>query len=579
MHRFIFLILGSAFLFLRADTPIMPLSKVKPGMFGEWKTVVEGNQMGTYQLQILGIKSDYYGGVDIPIIIAKALDDSHKQSGPVAGMSGSPVYIKGKLIGAYAYGQPGQKNEAIIGITPIENMLSVLDKGDKNKMRQVDSDPSNYSLEKVPQEFSLKTTLEATPTPLLMGGFSSKSLEHFAPEWKALGFNPVNALSGTTQNIQGLPLTPGNPVAAVLCQGDFQVAATGTVTWRSGDQILAFGHGFTRLGSCSIPMAKAEILTIVQTLMRSYKLSNVAPGSGTIYQDRRAGIAGKVNQLPQMIPLSIQVKNSGYRNQSYHAELWNQQDFTPLMASNTLSQSIEQAETSGGIRTNRVEADITFQDGSILEWADLATGKRNGYSLAKRFHSWAKRLWRNPFEEVAVKSISFQVESIDDLHETLLKRVLLSQKSVEPGQYLDLEVRLSSYRGEAFSRKISIKIPDTGLDTNFLQLHLLDASEAKRLLRQTGTPLVDDWKSLLQDLRRYLAPDKMYLFLTQNNEGVHLDGTDLPGLPSSVQHLMGSDQWEQVKSDLNHEILWESSIDFQGVFRGKYQTNLEINFL
>ena len=573
------MILGSAFFFLRADTPIMPLSEVQVGMVGEWKTVVEGNQMQTYQLEILGIKSAYYGGVDIPVIIAKALDDSHKQSGPVAGMSGSPVYCNGKLIGAYAYGQPGQKNEAIIGITPIESMLSLLDKKDNEKIRQAGSDSPDYSSKKNPQEFSLNTTLVATPTPLLMGGFSSKSLEHFAPEWKALGFNPVNALSGTTQNIQGLPLTPGNPVAAVLCQGDFQLAATGTVTWRSGDQILAFGHRFTRLGSCSIPMAKAEILTIVQTLMRSYKLSNVAPASGTIYQDRLAAIAGKVNQVPQMIPLSIQVKNSGYRNQSYHAELWNQQDFTPLMASNTLSQSIEQAETSGGIRTNRVEADITFQDGSILEWADLATGTGNGYSLAKRFHSWAKRLWNNPFEEVAVKSISFQVESIDDLHETLLKRVLLSQKSVEPGQHLDLEVCLSAYRGEEFSRIISIKIPDTGLDKNSLQLHLLDASGAVRLLRQTGTPLVDDWKSLLEDLGRYRTPDKLYIFLTQSNEGIHLNGTDLPGLPSSLQHLMGGNQWEKVKSDLNHEILWESSIDFKGVFQGNYKTNLEVNSL
>ena len=578
MYLFIQLIFCSAFCFLAASTPIMPLSEVRVGMIGEWKTVVEGNQMRTYRLEILGVQ-DNFNGPDFPIIIAKALDPSQKESGPVGGMSGSPVYCNGKLIGAYAYGFTWSKNQALIGITPIENMLSVLDIDAEKNSPPRGSEPSGGLLKNLSKDFLPNSSWKAVPTPLMMGGFSTQSVEVFASEWRALGLNPVQAPIGKTQSTTGLPLIAGNPVAGIFSQGDFQMAGVGTVTWRSGDRILAFGHPFLRSGSCAMPMAKAEIVTIVQSLNQSFKLSQVALASGTIYQDRLAAIAGNLQYPPKMIPISIDVNRYGFKERNYRAELFDHQDFTPLIASTALLESIARAETGGGIRTDRVEANITFEDGSILEWSDLATGKKNAKLLSGRFLSWARRLWGNPFEEVSVKAISFQVESIENLRETFLERVLLSQNEVEPGKSLEVEVRLSSYRGEESARWISIKIPDSGLDTSTLQLHLLDASAAERLLRQKGAPLVDDWRTLLQDLSYSRSPDKMYLFLTQSNKGLHLDGTDLPGLPSSVQHLLSSDQWEQVKSSLHHEILWQSSIDFPGVFKGSYQTSLEINHL
>ena len=258
--------------------PILPLSEIKAGMRGEWHTVVSGTRIDSFPMEVVGIVENFIGP-QRPVIICKALDATNILTGPVAGMSGSPVFIDGKLIGAYAYGFLWPKEQSLFGVTPIEDMLEVESNyppvfkhaGTNGLTRaEAGADPqwlaTPASAASLPPLATLQSAMKPLPTPLFVSGVSERTLRKFAPQLAGLGLEVMQAPSGRASHNIDNDLKPGTPVAGVLMSGDFHFAGTGTVTWRKGNRILAFGHPFLQSGPAEMPMASAEILTVVQSV-------------------------------------------------------------------------------------------------------------------------------------------------------------------------------------------------------------------------------------------------------------------------------------------------------------------------
>ncbi|HEV2320167.1 MAG TPA: hypothetical protein VGV18_10485, partial [Verrucomicrobiae bacterium] len=298
------------------STPIMPLADIKPGMKGEWHTVVSGTRIDSFPMQVVGVANNFIGP-GRPVIICEGLDATNKLTGPVAGMSGSPVYVDGKLLGAYAYGFVFPHDQDLFGVTPIEEMLEVEKYPPAanpwgNGLMAGAAAPGNpqwlaapVAGANVPPLTEMQSVFKPLPTPLFVSGISQRTLQMFGPELNKLGLQLMQAPSGSADPVANTNLEPGAAVSGVLMSGDFDFAGTGTVTWRDGNRILAFGHPFMQSGPTEMPMATAEILTVVSSIEESFKLLNVGQVVGTIYQDRLTGIAGEVGRMPRTTHVQI----------------------------------------------------------------------------------------------------------------------------------------------------------------------------------------------------------------------------------------------------------------------------------
>ena len=369
-----------------ADDPaIMPLADIKPGMFGEWHTTVAGSRVDSFPMQVVGIAENFIGP-QRPVIICKALDATNKLTGPVAGMSGSPVFIGGKLIGAYAYGFTWPKEQALIGVTPIESMLEVENNyppaahpAGTNGVARTESGgdpewlvaPAGDAVS-LPAPATLQSVMKPLPTPLFVSGISARVLQKFSARLSALGLDVMQAPSGRASHDIDNDPKPGQPLAGVLMSGDFQLAGTGTVTWRKGNRILAFGHPFMQAGPSDMPMASAEILTVVQSVSRSFKLSNTGPIIGTIYQDRLTAIAGEIGRKPATTHFEVHLEAPGGKTRFFQGELFQNQTMSPQIAAMSLLESIYSTMETADQQTIYLESEMEIPGHAPVKLSDAS---------------------------------------------------------------------------------------------------------------------------------------------------------------------------------------------------------------
>ena len=386
----------------RADDsmPIMPLSEIKPGMTGEWHTVVSGSRVDSFPMEVVGIVENFIGP-QRPVIICKALDATNKLTGPVAGMSGSPVFINGKLIGAYAYGWTWPKDQALIGVTPIEiharsgDQLSARWHKPKGTNSLASRNPAEAGADPqwlvapaaawpdLPAPATLQSAMKPLPTPLFVSGISERTLRKFSSRLSALGLDVMQAPSGRAHDIDNDP-KPGQPLAGVLMSGDFHFAGTGTVTWRHGNRILAFGHPFLQSGPAEMPMASAEILTVVQSVARSFKLSNTGPVIGTIYQDRLTAIAGEIGRKPNTTHFEAHLDAPGGKTRFFQGELFQNQMLSPIISAISLLESLYDTMESEEQQTIYLDTTLEIPGHEPVRLADAASGEDGAFELVIR---------------------------------------------------------------------------------------------------------------------------------------------------------------------------------------------------
>jgi hypothetical protein len=566
---------------VRADDgmPILPLSEIKAGMTGEWHTVVSGTRIDSFPMEVVGIVENFIGP-QRPVIICKALDPTNILTGPVAGMSGSPVFIGGKLIGAYAYGFLWPKEQALIGVTPIEAMLEVASNyppvfkhTGTNGLTRVETgaDPQWLAAPadrvNLPSLATLQSAMKPLPTPLFVSGVSERTLKKFGPQLAALGLDVMQAPSGTvTHNIDN-DLKPGSPLAGVLMSGDFHITGTGTVTWRQGNRILAFGHPFLQSGPTEMPMASAEILTVVQSVQRSFKLSNTGPIIGTIYQDRLTAIAGEIGRKPDTTHFEVQLQPPGGKERHFQGELFENQMLSPVLSAISLLEAIDSTLESEDQQTIYMDTTMEIEGHDPIKLSEAASGEDAGFFLAIRQLDLYESLLDNPCEFPNVKSLSFRIRLVDGWKSSRLDSLEIDRDLAKPGSTLHVIIGVRNYRGDPATLPLSIPLP-ADLRASEVQLFVGNADAALQLDEPPRVP-PQTLEQVLDRIRLTRSHRNICVKLLQKTPGLSVEGLNLPDLPPSVRAQFESPNANLPKATLNRITLWETNFPVEGTFSGQ----------
>lgn len=579
----------------KAATPdIIPVSEITRGMKGEWRTVVSGTEIETFELEVLDIASDFVGP-DKDIIICKATSESQIISGPVSGMSGSPVYFNGKLAGAYAYGFTWPKEQTIIGVTPIEEMLKVLDyprelpswaaRQRAASPRQItDTHAASLataiqrggvdSLSEAETE-TLKSLLKPVPMPVFVSGVSAEALSPLAERARSLGLDLQQAPLGQAGAGFEANFEPGSPVAGVLLGGDFKMAGVGTITWRDGDTILGFGHPFFGWGPVDMPMAGAEVITVVQTLPSSFKLSNVGPTVGRIFQDRQSAIAGTLGEMPTMAQVLVNL-DTPIAQFSNQGEMYLHPGISPFITAVALFVSLQNNLENELEQTYEVTTTIQLEDHEPLILRDTASGADAVLQLVFGLWDNMRALLDNPFEVPTLEKVQFDVKVTDG---TTLKRLqalrFRSASELYAGEVVRVDALVRDYRGETTTVPIEVPLPDN-LKPGAYTLLVADAKEAERLTLGMGRQNVDSFDDVLHLLRNRKSTDQIYLYLLSQETGLRVSGQTLEALPPSIAALYTSPKNIALTTPTEYRTVWKSTLPQAGPFMGSYRITFNV---
>ena len=421
-----------------ANVPLMPVRDIQPGMQGIGKTVISGDTIEEFNVEILGVSGTQATGYNI---FARLYGDLIDKTGGVAqGMSGSPVYVDGRLVGAVAFGKTFNDPHYCF-LTPIGRMLPLLD-----EQRSVTADwlPKG--------------------TALMAGGFTEYGLEYLQEKIAPFGLTAVGA-GGTAQESKKV-LEPGSSIGAALMQGDMSLGALGTVTWTDDKgNVLAFGHSFMQRGESSFFMTKAWVLGVIPNLQSGYKVGNIGEPVGSITQDRSTGIGGSLGALPKTIPLFVTANDSDRAQTSnVRVRLVEDEQLVPSIVDavvvNTVSKTVDRA--GGG--TAKLRFHITGVDSkkNIIEiqrenmfYANEALLKNLNQELSEAMTI----LMQNKFEPVQLYGIDVEAEVSSQVQVAEVFGVRAPAAAVKPGARVPITVTLKPYRGEEFTETVYFTVP------------------------------------------------------------------------------------------------------------------------
>ena len=470
---------------------VLPLDQVRPGMTGVGWTVFEGTKVEEFKVSILGVLENAIGPKQ-SVVIARLEGGPLAQTGVIAGMSGSPVLIDGKLLGAVAYGFPFSK-ETIAGITPIGEMIEAtstpapravsarfnagfgpngprvpLDRKTlvsalQRPLRVVSPDRASVSAGGLPGQFS-GMAMSPLSLPLVFSGFDHSTFEWARGLFGSLGFTPV--LGGGSAGIPPGPLPdlqPGGAVGVTLIEGDMDLSVTGTITHIDGDRVYAFGHPFYNLGPTQFPMKKAYVYSVFPSLYQSWKISSAAKDAvGTIEQDRTTAIAGRLGKPPRMIPVTVKLATSRGQERKFSFRIVEDELFSPVLAYVSLASVLQANERTFGTSTVRVDAKLTLTGGREVRVEDLFTLEQPSLQAAALVAAPLAYVMSNDFERVSVDKLDVDASSYETIQTATLQRAWIERTGpVRPGTILTLKLLLRTYRGEALSETIPIVIPST----------------------------------------------------------------------------------------------------------------------
>lgn len=447
----------------------LPVAQIQPGMEGEVWTVFSGSQVEPFKVRVTGVLRNGLGpGKDL--IVCQLTDPRVQASGAVAGMSGSPLYIGGKLAGALSYQLQRFETVRYAGFTPISDMLEV----------------GALSSDFTPQP--LDRTAAATPragsgdyeiTPLqpvfAVSGVSPSVAEQLRPEFAALGLNvvgiggsdtpaPQTAPAGDTAGTDAsdappaTPFKPGDAVAVALSAGDITLAATGTVSMVDGDRLLAFGHPMMNLGNVELPMARAEILAILPSQLSSFKLSNTGAVVGTISQDRLSAISGQVGRVPPMIPVSIEVAGPAAPH-TLNFSVVRHALITPQITALGLTQAWAGSNAGGSAKGWRITATMEFDGLPPLQRERLNAGAA-GFGRSVSEFAQEVMVWlNNPMREVFPTRLAFRIEPLADNPQVFIEQFQLQRDELRPGDTLRVAIVTRGFQQEPERRTVEIPVP------------------------------------------------------------------------------------------------------------------------
>lgn len=595
-----FLSIVSVFAAAAASADTMPLSEIRKGMHGYGLTVFDGTKLEKFDVTIIGVLHNVGPGQDM--ILASVDSPVIQRAGVIAGMSGSPIYIDGKVIGALAYSWQFAK-APVAGITPIGEMLKIADAGRPEPPYVAAETPEISGSEflkalidqKTPEMFqkmmgglggakpaSAFSAIKPIAVPLSLSSFAPGTIARFSNYLDGMGFVavPSGSSTGASTPVEQSQTTfhEGDPVSAVLLNGDFNVAATGTVTLVDGKRIYAFGHPFLDMGSISFPMAESEIVGVMPSLASSFKFANTGAIVGAFRQDRSTGIMGMVGEHADMIPIELTVEGSG-PTQTYHVNIVRHSMLSPLILAMAADTVVANAQRAAGERTVILDSEIKvkgFSDPIHLRegWA----GAQARQAIPAYLAVVAGYVMSNEFRRADIESIKIHLR-----HEDAIKTAKLMEASIDtpptgqfhPGDVVKVRTVLKPYRGDPFTETFDVRIPENESPGS---AYILVGSGS--VLNQIDFSLVPpDPRTLAQVLavlKRLRPSTDLTVGLYSSAEGAVTEGVYLPDLPPTMRAVVTADSSNGSQSSVRYYAVEHLAKPLQYIIDGAVKIDLDV---
>ena len=563
------------------DASMMGVDELARGMHGIGRTVFHGIRIDSFEVEILGILRNAFGP-KTDIILARLSGEPLEKTGSIAGMSGSPVYVDGKLIGAIAYGW-SFSIEPIMGITPIAEMLDIIRRPDEvssARSRQF-SLPSDSPLFEATAEagrlFEVEIgQMQPVKTPVYLSGYSTAVVPRLRDQLAAYGLMPVQGGGGEDDSLPEATLEPGAALGVQLVRGDFNMTAIGTLTYVEGDRLIGFGHPLFSSGSTSLPMTTAFIHDVVASQFQSFKIGVAVKAVGTITQDRAAGIGGVIGQEAEMMPTAISIRSAG-RAQHYKMEVIRNRDLGPLLVQAAVVSCLISAEKAQGEVTVRTSLTLKIEGRPDLVIENVYAGARGLGEGVLGVTRPMQLLLQNPFEEVRIEAAFFDLEVAEDVKAARIESIALDRSRFEPGDAIGVEIQLRPYLDKSVSIWTTVVIPKHFRQgTLTLRISSARRHRAQESKRIPGQYRVTSVEGLIRILEREHRNDVLIVELLADRAGATVGGLEMSSLPPSVVGAMRSVRRSGSVQPVSQSVLAESLVDTKYVLSGHQTVFLSV---
>jgi len=537
-------------------SPVFPVTDIRPGLKGVGKTCLRGREVVEFQAEVLGVLAKTIAGSDV--ILMRLSGQDLEQTGVISGMSGSPVYIDGRLVGAVAYAFP-YATEPVAGVTPFESMRELFRQGSVQPpgslavagaagrdlgpvvtaLARGESPAAWPGLPVAGQARGGQETLRPLETPLAVSGIDPRLLQSFAPAFQSLGFLavPGTAPSPASDAAGAAPPRPepGSAIVISLVKGDFTVGAGGTVTEVDGETVYAFGHPFLSLGGTRLAMHDSEVITCLRNLNVSLKFFTTGPAIGSFLQDRALGIYGQLNQDPDFIPVTLTIDTSRNINRRYNFDVVRDPVLSAFLLNLGLTNFLTVDERQIGQTTVELDASIALRDGETISLRNLFSGPAGAIQQAAAYVATPLQyLMMGGYPGLEVAGVEVRLRVVEEPRQARIDRVTVSRDRVKPGESVLFTIDLMMQDGSLKTEEFPLRIPENMLPGP-VQVFLGAGATLAQLEQQLepGQFIIYTPRQLVQVLKQLRQNGTIYLKLYRKGEGLYARGKAYPDLPPS----------------------------------------------
>jgi hypothetical protein len=560
-----------------AASKIMPIGEVRAGMVGVGRTVFEGTELKDFKVHIIGVLRNIQGPRR-DLIQARLEGGPHADNGVAAGMSGSPVYVDGRLIGAVGYSIGSFPKEAIAGITPIEEMKDAYQGSPRRASAQaavdlpITAESFSSALRRTYGQLTpfavrpadvqgigisngeagqLATMLRPIATPLVVSGFEPQAVELISSMFRGAGLTAVagsaagGSLSPSERAAMNGPIREGDAIGVALLGGDMEMGATGTITHVDGERIYAFGHPFFGLGPSQLPMTRAYVHAMLPSLMSSFKIASMGDVIGTLRQDRATAIAGTLDAGPATVPMTVTLRSTRdgvVTPRTFKFSVANDQTFTPLVSYVTLYNALTSYERQFGSATFALKGRASIKGHEDLTFEDVFAGDAPALSTATSIAGPLSMVLANDREKVMFDRLEFDIEAVETPLMSTIERVWIDDTRPRSGRTVPLKILTRSYRGEEKISTVPLAIPANASGSLSIMVtdgRQLNALETRELRRSVQVQSVEQMIRILNTTRRN---NRIYVRLLTGAPGAVVNGEAMTALPPSVLSVLEADR-------------------------------------
>ncbi len=534
----------------------MEPSELRRGMSGFGLTTFQGTEIDTFQVEILGVLKGALGP-RMDMILARLSGGPLAHTGIIRGMSGSPVYIDGRLIGAIAYGWYFSK-DPIGGITPISHMLDIATReypapsqhGKVLELELLDEETTRLLGGEgvVSAELNVEaSTLAPLGMPIAVAGFSPRGRKVLRDALDAPGIQFLDSPTGQELSDQELSrnevsIAPGASLAVQLIRGDYSAAAIGTLTWVGDGRFVGFGHPLFFWGATNLPATGAYIHQVIPIQTFSFKLGTPTGAMGAVRQDRLPAIAGTLGEAPDMLPVRVALRSAA-DGHNFRCEVLRHPELSASLVRSVLFNSLETTEKLFGDATLRMRSHIALADGRTVERDQVYSSGIAPLRAVIDAVQPVGVLLNNPFAGLTLDSLHFELEISETLAQARITGLRLSPPEPKAGQRVALQATLQPYRAEPVTEHLELRLPAHLKPGPFVvRVGSGVASTDWEAARQPAAFVPRNAADLLALLERTGAADELVVEVFRVEPGFTMKGRELPGLPPSALAVLNADR-------------------------------------